>query len=293
VKRLNFSAVGEKIKELRKQMGLSQKELSHNICTQAQISKIEKGEVLPLSSTLYLISRRLGVDVNYFFDIGTTPRLDYVEETFRQLKAARRNTDYHTIKQIVKAEEKNPLFTHHKKNYQLLLWHKAIYVFEIDRDFNRAVKLINEAIELTFDTVFTEREIEIFISKGIFHYEEGFIDDSLTIYEQAFKAINQLPYLKDDTIKSRLYFNIAKSLTDQSMFDASITYCKEGIDWAIQQDNLYLLAHFHYHIGYNYELQKNFDLAIPYMQDALMIFQLVKDHRYTDYIEGKVRSWQT
>ncbi|MCM2981432.1 MULTISPECIES: helix-turn-helix domain-containing protein [Niallia] len=293
MKRLNFSAVGEKIKELRKQMGLSQKELSHNICTQAQISKIEKGEVLPLSSTLYLISRRLGVDVNYFFDIGTTPRLDYVEETFRQLKAARRNTDYHTIKQIVKAEEKNPLFTHHKKNYQLLLWHKAIYVFEIDRDFNRAVKLINEAIELTFDTVFTEREIEIFISKGIFHYEEGFIDDSLTIYEQAFKAINQLPYLKDDTIKSRLYFNIAKSLTDQSMFDASITYCKEGIDWAIQQDNLYLLAHFHYHIGYNYELQKNFDLAIPYMQDALMIFQLVKDHRYTDYIEGKIRSWQT
>lgn len=293
MKRLNFSAVGEKIKELRKQMGLSQKELSHNICTQAQISKIEKGEVLPLSSTLYLISRRLGVDVNYFFDIGTTPRLDYVEETFRQLKAARRNTDYHTIKQIVKAEEKNPLFTHHKKNYQLLLWHKAIYVFEIDRDFNRAVKLINEAIELTFDTVFTEREIEIFISKGIFHYEEGFIDDSLTIYEQAFKAINQLPYLKDDTIKSRLYFNIAKSLTDQFMFDASITYCKEGIDWAIQQDNLYLLAHFHYHIGYNYELQKNFDLAIPYMQDALMIFQLVKDHRYTDYIEGKIRSWQT
>ncbi|NRG32267.1 helix-turn-helix domain-containing protein [Niallia circulans] len=290
---MNFSAVGEKIKELRKQMGLSQKELSHNICTQAQISKIEKGEVLPLSSTLYLISRRLGVDVNYFFDIGTTPRLDYVEETFRQLKAARRNTDYHTIKQIVKAEEKNPLFTHHKKNYQLLLWHKAIYVFEIDRDFNRAVKLINEAIELTFDTVFTEREIEIFISKGIFHYEEGFIDDSLTIYEQAFKAINQLPYLKDDTIKSRLYFNIAKSLTDQSMFDASITYCKEGINWAIQQDNLYLLAHFHYHIGYNYELQKNFDLAIPYMQDALMIFQLVKDHRYTDYIEGKIRSWQT
>ena len=48
-----------------------------------------------------------------------------------------------------------------------------------------------------------------------------------------------------------------------------------------------------YHIGYNYELQKNFDLAIPYMQDALMIFQLVKDHRYTDYIEGKIRSWQT
>lgn len=288
---MDFSAVGEKIKELRKQVGLSQKELSHNICTQAQISKIEKGEVLPLSSTLYLISQRLGIDVNYFFDIGTTPRLDYVLETSRQLKAARRSTDYNTIKQIVEMEENNPLFTRNKKHYQILLWHKAIYVYEIEKELDRASQLIDEAIQLTFDTIYIEKEIEIFISKGIFYYEDGKIEESLNIYCEALDHLKNIPHLQDDTIKSRLYFNIAKSLTDLKQYEKSISFCKDGIDWAINRDNLYLLAHFHYHIGYNYELQDDFTRASSYMKEALMIFQLVKDNRYTDYIQHKIDQW--
>ncbi|MDQ7861564.1 helix-turn-helix transcriptional regulator [Peribacillus frigoritolerans] len=43
-----FFAVGQKIKELRKQIGLSQEELATGICTQAQISKIEKGRCLSI-----------------------------------------------------------------------------------------------------------------------------------------------------------------------------------------------------------------------------------------------------
>ncbi|MGP7819768.1 helix-turn-helix domain-containing protein [Niallia sp. 01092] len=290
---MDFSAVGEKIKELRKEIGLSQKELAHNICTQSQISKIEKGEVLPLSSTLYLISQRLGIDVNYFFDIGTTPRLDYVVETSRQLKAARRNTDYNTIKQIVEAEENNPLFTSNKKHFQILLWHKAIYEFEVNRQFQKAIQLIDEAVQLTFDKVFSEKEIEIYISKGIFYYEEGLIEESLKIYYKAFDHLNHIPHLQDDTIKSRLYFNIAKSLTDLKQYKTSISYCKEAIDWSIEKDNLYLLAHFHYHIGYNYELQEKFQLATNYMKEAVMIFQLVKDTRYIDYIQNKIEQCNT
>ncbi|KAB7671805.1 helix-turn-helix domain-containing protein [Bacillus sp. B1-b2] len=288
---MDFSAVGEKIKELRKQMGLSQKDLSRNICTQAQISKIEKGEVLPLSSTLYLIAMRLGVDVNYFFDIGTTPRLDYVDETFRQLKAARRHTDYETIKQIVEAEEKNPLFIHHKKNHQHLLWHKAIYMYEVNHQLVQAIEVIDQAIALTFDRFYTEREIEIYISKGIFYYEDGQLEKALTIFKENCKALTHIPHLQDDTIKSRLLFNIAKALTEQGKYESSISYCKEGIDWVIQKDNLYLFAHFHYHIGYNYELQKNYAQAASYMKDALMIFQLVKDYRYIDYIQDKLKSF--
>jgi len=290
---LDFSAVGEKIKELRKQMKLSQKELAHNICTQAQISKIEKGEVLPLSSTLYLISQRLGIDVNYFFDIGTTPRLDYVVETTRQLKAARRNTDYNTIKQIVEAEQHNPLFTRNKKHFQIILWHKAIYEYEINRKFQKAVSLIDEAIELTFDKIYTEKEIEIYTSKGIFYYEEGYIKESLKIYYDAFNWLNEIPHLQDDTIKSRLYLNIAISLTDLKKFDQSISYCQEAINWAIKKDNLYLLAHFHYHIGFNHELQNQLQQATSYMKEALMIFRLVRDHRYTAEIEEKINQWNS
>lgn len=58
--------IGSVMRDLRKMAGLTQQELSRDICTQAQISKIENGEEYPSSITLYKISKRLGVDVNYF-----------------------------------------------------------------------------------------------------------------------------------------------------------------------------------------------------------------------------------
>ena len=42
---MDFSIIGQRIRELRKSLKLSQEELAEGICTQAQISKIEKGDV--------------------------------------------------------------------------------------------------------------------------------------------------------------------------------------------------------------------------------------------------------
>ncbi|MCM3179166.1 helix-turn-helix domain-containing protein [Cytobacillus horneckiae] len=118
---MDFSAIGKKVKELRKSLGLSQAELAEGICTQAQISNIENGDVIPLASTLYLLAQRLGLSVDYFFDISLSPRLDYVHEVSEQLKLARKRVNYALIKEIVKAEENNPLFIANKYHHQLLI----------------------------------------------------------------------------------------------------------------------------------------------------------------------------
>ena len=115
---MDFSIIGQRIRELRKSLKLSQEELAEGICTQAQISKIEKGDVYPYANTLYLISQKLGVDVNYFFEIGSTPRIDYVNEVFRQLRLARRSLQFEEMERIIKVEEKNPLFSQNNKHFQ-------------------------------------------------------------------------------------------------------------------------------------------------------------------------------
>ena len=46
---------------------MSQSELCHGICSQSQISKIEKGIIYPSSILLYQLSERLGIDPNYIF----------------------------------------------------------------------------------------------------------------------------------------------------------------------------------------------------------------------------------
>jgi len=90
---VDYSIIGKKIKELRQVVGITQGELGEGICTQALISRIEKGDIYPNATSLYQISKKLGVDVNYFFEIGTTPRLDYIKEVERQLRQLRKNTD--------------------------------------------------------------------------------------------------------------------------------------------------------------------------------------------------------
>ncbi|MCA1065408.1 helix-turn-helix domain-containing protein [Rossellomorea sp. AcN35-11] len=287
---MDFGIVGQKIKELRKNIGLSQEELAEGICTQAQISKIEKGDVFPYASTLFLISRKLGVDVNYFFDIGMTPRLDYVLEVGRQLQIARRNMDYKEMREVVTAEEENPLFFNNNRNLQLLKWHKGIFQFELDKDLEKAEETLRKSITLTHttDKIWTEREIEILLTIGVMYFEEGIFKGALEIYQEVKSHIQALPHLTDYTIKTRLYYNIARVLTRLEEIDQSTKYCKDAIDWCILKDNMYLLGELHYHIGYNYELQGKLEDAERFMQKALIVFELQGDDKFIQYIRRKI-----
>lgn len=292
---MNFSAIGERIRELRKLLKLSQEELAKGICTQAQISKIEKGDVYPYASTLYLISQRLGVDVNYFFDIGTTPRLDYIQEVFRQLKRARRNSDYQEIEQIVRLEENNPLFSRNYRNHQMLLWHKGIVLYMIHKNASLAIETLYEAISLThvIEKVWSEREIEVLLSIGSVYFEEKDYEKSLEVYSSARDYLHGLPFINDNTILCRLYYNMARILTRLDRYEDSMWYCEQGIKWCMEKDNLYLLGELHYHIGYNLEIQEKWEEANKYMEKSLTIFELQNDQKYISFINHKIENLNT
>jgi transcriptional regulator with XRE-family HTH domain len=286
---MDFSAVGKKIKELRKNIGLSQEELSEGICTQAQISKIEKGIVFPYASTLYLISQKLGVDVNYFFDIGMTPRLDYVQEVTKQLKIARREHQYKEMMEIIKIEEENPLFLQNSKNLQLLLWHKGMYISEVEKDAHKAIETMEKAIAITQseNRVYTEREIEILLSIGAIYGKED-LEKALEIFEDIKDRLKLLPHLVDYTIKTRLLYNLARVLTRLNKMEESSDYCRSAIKWCLEKDTLYLLGQLHYQIGYNNELLGKREKAKNYMEKALIVFELQHDKVFSPLIKNKI-----
>jgi transcriptional regulator with XRE-family HTH domain len=55
---VDYSVIGKKIKELRRDVGLTQEGLAEGICTQALISRIEKGDIYPSATALYQISKK-------------------------------------------------------------------------------------------------------------------------------------------------------------------------------------------------------------------------------------------
>ena len=286
---MDYSVIGKKIKELRKVVGLTQGELADGICTQALISRIEKGDIYPSATALYQISQKLGVDVNYFFEIGTTPRLDYVKEVEWQLRNFRVKLRYEEMMEIVRAEEKNPLFFKDKTNLQLLYWHKGIYKFEVDKDIEAGFTLLEEAFSLTTNKkkALSEREIEIMITLGAFEFGRKNYHKSLELYDEVRRAINTTTKLNDKSIKTRLLYNIARVLTRLGKYDESIDYCKQAINWCIDEEHLFGLGELYYHTGYNYELEGEYKKALPNINKSILIFDMYEDNRYYSYLRNK------
>ena len=76
LKRKNASSgvsLGDKIKKLRKEKGLTQSELCGDFITRSMLSLIENGRAKPSRSTVAYIADKLGVSAGYFFDDGDDP----------------------------------------------------------------------------------------------------------------------------------------------------------------------------------------------------------------------------
>ena len=113
--------IGDRIKDLREHLNISQKALSKDICTQGQISKIESNTTIPTAPLLNQIANRLGVDINYFFDDLSRNGIHYVQEAKLNIDKLIRNQNYHEVMYAVRLEKKNPLFRKpHLQQY--LLW---------------------------------------------------------------------------------------------------------------------------------------------------------------------------
>jgi transcriptional regulator with XRE-family HTH domain len=286
---VDYSVIGKKIKELRKDVGLTQGELANGICTQALISRIEKGDIYPSATALYQISKKLGVDVNYFFEIGTTPRLDYIKEVEKQLRKLRVKLKYQEMMEVVKAEEKNPLFYRNPVNLQLLYWHKGIYKFEVEKDIEGSFDLLHEAYHLTANEkkAISEMELQILMSLGIFEFNLKNYQAAFKYFEEVKAAINTIEQLYDKSIKTRLLYNIARVLTRIGKYQESREHCVEAVKWCIEEEHLWGLGELYYHIGYNYELENQLDKTLPYIEKSIIIFEMRKNHTYHSFLLKK------
>ncbi|PFA66787.1 XRE family transcriptional regulator [Bacillus sp. AFS015802] len=287
---MDYSVIGKKIRELRKAVGITQGDLAEGICTQALISRIENGDIYPSATALYQISVKLGVDVNFFFEIGTTPRLDYIIEVEKQLRHLRVYRKYEEMMELVKNEEKNPLFYKDNELLQLLCWHKGIYQFEVNRDAETAFTLLHKAFHLTAHQkkAMSEREMEILASNGAIHYNKHQYEEALHYFKQVETAMNTTGQLQDKSIKTKLFYNIARALTRLGELDESSKYCHKAIKWGFDEELLWGMGELHYQIGYNYELKNQYEEALPFFTHALHMFELRNDEPYVAFLAPKI-----
>lgn len=283
----DFSQIGLVIKELRITIGMNQNVLCRGICSQSQLSKIESGEALPMATTLYLLSNRLGVTMNYIFDMTADGRLDYVLDVKEQIRKLVRKKDYQTILEIVQKEEENPNFKKNPSKRQFLLWHKGISTYYIEKEGKKALDYLEEALSITKsnDRFLLEQEIEILNSIGGILFEIGKLEESLKLYEKTLENMRRAPvHSYSLQIKVRILFNFAKSKTKNKEYKDAIEICEQAIQLSLEHESLYLLGELNYYVSYNYTLSGKAEKGRPNLDQAETIFRMTNKKQYINKI---------
>lgn len=287
---MEFYDLGITIKELRVKKNISQSELCHGICSQSQISKIEKGMIFPSSILLYQLSERLGIDPNNIFALTQNKRLKYVENVKCVIRDCIKQKQYTELYEIVKKEKDENAFQT-KEDKQFLLWHEAIAIFMVNRSTKTALDLLNNALKLTLTNAdfLSEREIDIMQTMSIFYAENKEYEKSIDILRKCLTNFNKLDFPRDREIKLKIIFNLANCLGQAYQHEEAIKYLDKGIKLAINLNTLYLLGELYYLKGWNLLRIKehNEEDMVDNMKKALFIFELTEKEHYIKRIKEK------
>jgi transcriptional regulator with XRE-family HTH domain len=284
---MEFLPFGDSLKNIRIRAGFSQKDLAAGICSQAQISKIEKNEEIPSAILLKKISEKLSVDMNYFFDIQEAHKKDYIKKVKEEVRILKKEVKYRELQGLLRKVEKNPLF-HEGENFRFLRWHIAICMFYLDNETIEAIELLNETlqtVDFKHEPFLKEMDLEIINSLAIFQKELCNYGDAEDNFLKAFDLLKQFPQLSDPTIELRLLFGLAQGYTETRRFQESMSLCQKGIKICNQIEMLNFLGHFHYQVGENLAKLGEKTEAKKAFNKACLIFQLQDNHNYLQSVK--------
>jgi transcriptional regulator with XRE-family HTH domain len=280
---------GEVLKSFREYKEMSLKELADNICTVEELISFEKGSVYPTLDTCFQLAMKLNVELTYILEIISKTNINYPIKIMKIIDRYKRERNYEAVYNIVRIEQKNPLFSQLQLK-QYLLWHLGICTFYVEKDFDKAIELLYQAIELTNPSKknLYENEIEILTSIALLFYDTQEYQVAMTIFMEVLADLDKLPNLCNSLIKLKILFGLSQSLTELGEYQQSISYCEKGIELCTSEEKLFLLLEFHYQLGENYAKLGECTKANDNFNKCLFLLKLERKEKLYEIIEKEI-----
>ncbi|WP_078596165.1 helix-turn-helix domain-containing protein [Evansella clarkii] len=268
--------LGDRIRDLREHLNMSQRELCRDICTQGLISRIETNTATPTAPVLHQIAVRLGVDLNYFFDDISRDGLNYVKEVMNTIDKYIRDQEYEQVMEIVELEKDNPLFNK-KHLQQYLLWREGICVYYLHNDADHALELLDNAFNMgKSEKKFSEVEIDILASKAIIYSLIKKLDDAANIYRKIIRDVTSLRVVQNKRLVIRVLYNASRNAYDRHEYGEALDYINKALNTCIKEQQLYLLGHILFQKGstlFRYDPAEK-ETCIKLLEEALWVYEL-------------------
>lgn len=262
----NLDLFGKKIKEIRKSLNLTQKEISESTYIDVvTIRRIEKGKVIPKFDTLEILSPIFKEDLialllEYRFD-------DYsvFYEIKNRIESKLDGGEFYTLHSEFK--ELNNLLSSTKNMYyknlitQLILLTESIILYNDNPKNNIILNKLVEAIKITTPTfnlddydsfVYSSMEIRILMNMAFVLNKLNHKEKYIKIMEFCINAVDT-----DDEIYPKLCYNLAGAYTRNKDFEKALKFSIMAIKSCQETRNLNGLSLLYYGKGIaEYKLNK-------------------------------------
>ena len=265
--------LASRLKERRKALKMSQKELAEGICKQGQISRIENGEYTPGSELLYALSRKLRVSMDYFFDEQVQDEKNELENFRLVAENFISQRDYSSLKYLYNLESKSS--SHLSLSDKMYLeWIQTLVLFYCDDNKLEAVSKLEKLLK--------ERNISeinyLRFSNTLFnfYYDIDDLNQFNEIRDNLEKRVNNLIIhtIEELELSIKFNYNISRYLWLQNNVEDALNKISETIRICKRYRSNYLLADLYLLLGNASASFSNIDEVRDYYTKAKFLYNL-------------------
>lgn len=276
--------LGERVKQRRIDLKLSQQNLAQGIATQSQISKIEKNELQPGSQLLFNISRRLNCSMDYLY-IGD--ELDtQLEQKLKVIERLLEECDYDALIPII---DGNYLSNSSTDEIAASKWVRSIITFYKHDDVEQSLQLIEEAYRLMDYNMYEKLQVSICNTRAIYYYRQNENEKAKSSLEQGLEIAKR--YNVDDNYQIKLLYTLSNIYSNEKAYDRCLAYAQSALDITIKSNRYMLYSELVYNI-----VQSRLEMGIlndtdkKQLEIALFLSEQSKKHNITILIRDLMKT---
>ncbi|QGX00614.1 helix-turn-helix domain-containing protein [Streptococcus ruminicola] len=269
--------LASRIKNRRKELKMSQKELADGICKQGQISRLENGEYTPGSELLYQLAKKLNVSMDYFFDEHISDESVELIEFKKISKNFINHRNYESLKYIYELEKgKSHRLSLSDKIY--LEWVGSLVDFYFFQKREEAMENLEEILKSL--TKIDINYLQISNTLFNFYYDTENLDKFDRIKEDLNEQIMKLSLDKIEELELSIKFNynLSRYYWLQKNIDLAIKQVTATIRLCQEYRTSYLLADLFLLLG---NLSLNFSekkTVKSYFEIAHFLYKYIEDN---------------
>lgn len=265
--------LASRLKERRKALKMSQKELAEGICKQGQISRIENGEYTPGSELLYALSRKLRVSMDYFFDEQVQDEKNELENFRLVAENFISQRDYSSLKYLYNLESKSS--SHLSLSDKMYLeWIQTLVLFYCDNNKLEAVSKLEKLIkEKNISEINYLRFSNTLFN---FYYDIDDLNQFNEIRDNLEERVNNLIIhtIEELELSIKFNYNISRYLWLQNNVEDALNKISETIRICKRYRSNYLLADLYLLLGNASASFGNIDEVRDYYTKAKFLYNL-------------------